>query len=75
MLSCTILAVSDTERTSIPHVVEPVGLTGKNTFKISFMAKLAGRYIINIKINGLSINGGDIHRRFIPGSRHQLKLS
>jgi len=65
-MSCKVLATS-AQSTRVPHVVEPTSPIGKNTFKVSFTTKVAGRYIISVKINSKSVTGGEIYRKYLPG--------
>ncbi len=65
-LMCKIVSTSG-QVANIPHVVEPTPLNGQHTFKVSFTTKVAGRYIINIKINNKPLGGGEIHRKYLPG--------
>ena len=65
-MTCKVVATS-AQSTSVPHVVEPTSLIGQNSFKVSFTTKVAGRYIISVKINNKFVNGGEIYRKYLPG--------
>ena len=56
-------------RTVLPHAVEPAKMIGEEIIKVSFTARLAGGYAIDIRINGLipTPNSRTITRHYKAG--------
>jgi hypothetical protein len=52
----------------LPHAIEPTKITGEELVKVSFTAKIASEYSVNIKLNGMSIGTEpSIVRQYKPG--------
>lgn len=51
----------------IEHTVEPTFLVGQIRVRVSFFARLPGKYSVDMKINGVAITRGPASITYIPG--------
>ena len=66
--SLSVKIFHDSSKTTLPHALEPARPSGEDSVRISFTPKLAGKYTVEIKINGSFIGSDEsLARNYKPG--------
>ena len=48
-------------------MLEPAELTGVSKVKISYTARIVGKYSVKLTVNGLNIGNSPYERTYLPG--------